>query len=235
MNLPFFFVPKAPEANEELLLDEDNAKHAVQSLRMTEGQRLYLTDGRGGLAKAEITEARKKYCSVRALDVQFIPRQGSHASIAISLVKNSSRFEWFLEKAAELGIASIIPLLCERTEKQYFRRERFVNICISAMLQSRQVWLPELHPASSFLTAVSEASQDQRFIAHCMDGQKRNLADLFDHTLSSHLILVGPEGDFTPSEVQLAAARGFDGVSLGSSRLRTETAGMVAAAVFRVF
>lgn len=235
MDLPFFFVPKTPEVNEEVLLDEDNARHAVQALRMTEGRRLRLTDGKGQLAEAEITEARKKYCRVRALDVQFIPRQGSLATIAISLVKNSSRFEWFLEKASELGIASIIPILCERTEKQHFRRERYINICISAMLQSQQVWLPELLPASSFVTVISEAAQEQKFIAHCMEEKRRNLSDLFNNALASHIILIGPEGDFTPSELRQAAECRFDAVSLGNSRLRTETAGMVAATIFRVF
>src|SRR5690606_30632272 len=132
MSLPFFFVSRTPEVNEEMLLDEDNAKHAVQALRMTETQRLRLTDGKGKLAEAEITGARKKYCSVKALNAQFIPRQGNLATIAISLVKNSNRFEWFLEKASELGVAFVIPLLCERTEKQHFRHDRFINICISA-------------------------------------------------------------------------------------------------------
>ena len=145
----------------------------------------------------------------------------------MSLLKNSNRFEWFLEKATEIGVAEVIPLLCERTEKQHFRYDRMKNICVSAMLQSQQVWLPALSEPASFASVCEAGNYRQKLIAHCMEGEKKTLAGVGD--ASSQIILIGPEGDFTEREVELAKENGFMAVSLGHTRLRTETAGVAAA------
>jgi 16S rRNA (uracil1498-N3)-methyltransferase len=163
---------------------------------------------------------------------QFIPRTGRKTSIAISLLKNANRFEWFLEKATELGITEIIPLICDRTEKQHFRFDRMQNILTSAMLQSQQAWLPLLHQPVGFgqlLKQEDVIDNTQKFIAHCIPGSKKSLAELVNPSLPSQIILIGPEGDFTSEEIAFATEHYFIPVSLGDTRLRSETAGMVAA------
>ncbi|HET9052956.1 MAG TPA: RsmE family RNA methyltransferase, partial [Cyclobacteriaceae bacterium] len=162
---------------------------------MKQGERLLLTDGKGHSMEAEITEAHKKHCTVNVLTIEFTPRQDIHLVIAISLIKNTSRFEWFLEKATELGTAEIIPVICERTEKQRARYDRFINICRSAMLQSSQNWLPVVHPPTDYSKIVEHASEQQKFIAHCHPEHKQSLSGLFDSSKESHIVLIGPEGD----------------------------------------
>ncbi len=229
MSLPWFF---APDLNSHpLTLDEENSRHIVQVLRMKEGQRLLLTDGKGHSGEAEITNAHKKHCSVHMLNVDFQHRPSQQLTIGISLLKNSSRFEWFLEKATELGTAEIIPLICERTEKEKFRFDRYINICKSAMLQSMQTWMPILREPENFNEAVRSATQHQRFIAHCAEDDKKPLVGAFDSLLDTHIILIGPEGDFTATEIEDAKANGFIPVTLGATRLRSETAGMYAAVI----
>lgn len=232
MSLPFFFTGSLPPDG-ELVLDEETSKHTVQVLRMGTGERLLLTDGKGNTAEAEITSAHKKQCSVRIISFKHIGRAAPALTIAISLVKNASRFEWFLEKATELGTAEIIPLLCERTEKQHYRYDRFLNICKSAMLQSAQSWLPLVHEPIQFADCIRSAAQEQKFIAHCLPEDKKDLASSWDSSFNSHIILIGPEGDFTEKETHAALDAGFIPVSLGPTRLRTETAGMYVAAVCR--
>jgi 16S rRNA (uracil1498-N3)-methyltransferase len=204
---------------------------------MKKGELLNLTDGKGNLLTCVIEDEHKKHCTVSIQSKIQIPKSKRHVSIGISLLKNASRFEWFLEKATEIGVNEIIPLLCERTEKEKFRHDRMQSILISAMLQSQQCWLPVLHEpiAFDFLFRYEEvANASQKFIAHCADNEKRNLTDLINDSLPSQIILIGPEGDFTPAEVELAISCQFEPVSLGDTRLRTETAGIVAATILRI-
>ena len=220
-----------------LVLDEDSSRHVVQVLRMQKGQQLTLTDGQGHLLSADITEDHKRHCTVHITASRDMPPAERKIFVAISLLKNTQRFEWFLEKATEIGVNEIIPIICERTENQKFRAGRFQNILVSAMLQSQQSYLPRLHEPVAFarLFQVDEANHAaQKFIAHCIEDEKRNLADLVNESLPSQIILVGPEGDFTATEVQLAIQNHFDAVSLGDTRLRAETAGVVAASILRI-
>lgn len=154
--------------------------------------------------------------------------------IGVSLLKNVSRFEWFLEKATELGISKIIPLKCERTEKQQFRMERLHSILESAMIQSQQVWMPVLSEPKNFPDFVSEVKADQKFIAHCEPGTKKRLNEMMNTNTGSVLILIGPEGDFTKEEIKLASQSGFIAVELGETRLRSETAAVAAAALLKL-
>jgi 16S rRNA (uracil1498-N3)-methyltransferase len=202
---------------------------------MQNGEQLQLTNGKGNLFTAEITDNNRKRCEVKIIQTVKQLRPAINVSIAISLVKNSSRFEWFLEKATEIGVTEIIPLICTRTEKQHFRHERMNGILISAMLQSQQTWLPVLHEPVKFNDCVSKATQQQKFIAHCEDeNNKVQLTSTLLNPSTSKLILIGPEGDFTKEEIELALKNNFIPVALGNTRLRTETAGMVAATLLRL-
>ena len=232
MTLPFFYLEAFNPSQNEIGLNEDTSRHIVQVLRMKEGDKLNLTDGKGSLLSAEITDAHKKHCTVKILDSILTPHHSSTVTIAISLLKNTSRFEWFLEKATEIGVSAIIPLLCERTEKQKFRYDRMQGICISAMLQSQQTWLPALREPVKFdEIATRQFDHTQKLIAHCEQGERKKISSLItDH---SSLILIGPEGDFTKQEIELALQHRFIPVTLGGTRLRTETAGIVAATLLR--
>jgi 16S rRNA (uracil1498-N3)-methyltransferase len=198
---------------------------------MKEGELVQVTNGAGYLLTAEIVKDHKKACEVKIIDSLIAFQSTRKITIAISLLKNASRFEWFLEKATEIGANEIIPLICERTEKHHFRYDRMKNLCISAMLQSQQVWMPKLHEPTSFNSLFENLSYQNKFIAHCSEAEKRSLHKQIIDNSGSSIILIGPEGDFTNDEIDVAITRQFVGVSLGKTRLRTETAGVVAAAI----
>lgn len=233
--LPFFYIKDFSDASNFIELDEINSRHIVQVLRMKIGDALHLTDGKGHLITAEISEEHKKHCVVKKTAVSFQPHEGRKVSLAISLVKNVSRFEWMLEKVTEIGVQKIIPIICNRTEKEKFRMDRMEGICISALLQSKQVWLPELvEPVSFSQIANWKNNSGSLFIAHCEEQQKNSIASISETALEESMIAIGPEGDFTNEEIALAFANGFQPLSLGENRLRTETAGVVAVSLFRL-
>jgi 16S rRNA (uracil1498-N3)-methyltransferase len=225
MALPYFFM--ADISGNSFVLDEDASKHIVSVLRKEKGEKLLLTDGKGTKAIATIIDDNRKRCEVQLTERTAIPQTSLKVSIAISLIKNASRFEWFLEKATEIGVTEIIPLLCDRTEKEKFRHDRLNGILTSAMLQSQQCWLPQLSDPLSFNSILERTTEEQRLIAHCLPEEKVQLASVNRHSAS--IILIGPEGDFTESEIERALNKGFQPVALGNTRLRTETAGIVAA------
>ena len=228
MSLPFFFRESLSQHETSFTLSEDTSKHIVQVLRMQEGEHLQLTDGKGSIMTCYISEAHKKKCTVVKISSSFKALSPNDITIAISLIKNASRFEWFLEKATEIGVRSIIPLLCERTEKQHFRFDRMNGILISAMLQSKQCFLPELKEPLKIKSLLESNRFANKYIAHCdEDGQKTAFDPVKKN--ESSIMLIGPEGDFTKEEILLAKLNGFVPVSLGNNRLRTETAGVVAA------
>ncbi|MEO6290075.1 MAG: RsmE family RNA methyltransferase [Ginsengibacter sp.] len=227
MQLPFFFEDDIPGSG-DFFLSEESSKHITQVLRMQKDEAIHITDGKGKLVMASIITANKKRTEVNISNTAFARRQGKNVAIAISLIKNSSRFEWFLEKATEIGVSEIIPLLCNRTEKQYAKMDRLRNIIVSAMLQSRQSWMPEFKEPTQFSEIVNKAGYDQKFIAHCNDADKKSFNNINTEFFSS-IILIGPEGDFTADEINAAIKNSYQSVSLGDTRLRTETAGIVAA------
>lgn len=226
----FFFVSDI--AAPSLVLDEDTSKHITGVLRMKVGEELVLTDGKGTKATAVIEDDHRKRCTVRVLERKLEEPVQPHITLAISLVKNAARFEWVLEKAAEIGVSEIIPLLCDRTEKEKFRQDRLQNILVSALLQSQQSWMPVLQEPLSFHKVILESKAADKFIAHCLEWDKQQLASVASKR--SSIILIGPEGDFTPDEIKAALQQGFKPVALGNTRLRTETAGMVAATILRM-
>lgn len=236
MQFPFFYIEQFDPSQKEIELNEETSKHIVQVLRMKKDERLTLTDGKGHLITGIISEEHKKHTIVSVQETGNRKPATRKTSIAISLLKNSDRFEWFLEKATEIGVNEIIPLICERTIKDKFRYERLKGICISAMLQSQQAWLPALHEPIAYDLLFHQEEVvgiAQKFIAHCVEDQKQDLSAAINKSLSSQIILIGPEGDFSPKEIELALSDHFIPVSLGETRLRTETAGVVAAVLLR--
>lgn len=227
MALPFFYEPGIAATPGHFTLSEESSRHCIQVLRMKAGEQLQLTDGKGLLYTATIiSEDKKKTVVMLALPEQ-VPNPEKKISIAISLLKNASRFEWFLEKATEIGVGVIQPLICSRTEHTRFRHDRMNGILIAAMLQSQQAWLPVLMEPVLFKVAIQQAGYQQQLIAHCEAGTKQLIKALPPSNETQ--ILIGPEGDFTPEEIQLALVQQYIPVSLGETRLRAETAGMVAA------
>jgi len=234
MQLPFFFIENILPENNSITLSEETSKHIIQVLRKKIGEQILLTDGKGNIITAEIIDDNKKKCLVKIKETRYKEQGARKISIAISLIKNTTRFEWFLEKATEIGVTEIIPLICERTEKQHFRFERMKNILVSAMLQSQQSWLPEMKEATFFDDIIMRSNHSQKFIANCLDDKKISLTDAVNATTDSQIILIGPEGDFTNTEIDYAIQNHFIPVTLGETRLRTETAGIVAAALLAV-
>ncbi len=225
MSVPFFYEPTILKSNQPFVLSEITSKHCVQVLRMKEGALIHLTDGKGKLFEAKIISA-DKHKSVVVIDkISFKEANPIKISIGISLLKNADRFEWMLEKITEIGISEVFPLICKRTEHQRFRTERMQQILISAMLQSQQCWLPILHEPIQVIKMIDQSTNQQKIIAHCEEGQKRMLYDL--PKMADSFILIGPEGDFTPEEISHSLKAQFIPVSLGQTRLRTETAGLV--------
>jgi 16S rRNA (uracil1498-N3)-methyltransferase len=236
MSLPFFYIEAYDGVQSHVVLNEETSKHVVQVLRMKVGEQLNLTDGKGSLLTCQITDDNRKQCTVEVKSKIENPKSKKSVTIAISLLKNTNRFEWFLEKATEIGVTEIIPLICERTEKEKFRFERLNGICISAMLQSQQTWLPVLHQPTEFAAAIKDATALVKMVAHCDEGEKRTIPEVIAKNPStSYAIFIGPEGDFTSNEIKMAASVQCRYVTLGETRLRTETAGVVAATLLIQF
>ena len=206
-------------------LDEQESKHAIRVLRLGRGDEVILVDGRGTWYKARISEDNPKSCILDIYSVKedYLPLP-YQLHIAISPTKNNDRFEWFLEKATEIGISGITPLLCQRTERNRLKTARLERILVSAMKQSLRAFKPVLHEPLSLKEFLSRPSGGSKCIAHCMPKERTFLSSLKKE--GSYTFLVGPEGDFTEEEVQMALASGYRPLSLGPSRLRTETAGV---------
>lgn len=226
MQLPYFFEENI--GTPVHVLSEETSKHCIQVLRMKTGEKLQLTNGKGDLFTAEIITADKRHSEVKIEAVKHDEHLTQNVCIAISLLKNASRFEWFLEKSTEIGVKEIVPLICERTERQNFRLDRMNNILIAAMLQSRQTWLPQLHEPKKFNAFINEDVDAVKLIAHCIEEDKRSVNEVINHN-QNKLMLIGPEGDFSAAEIKAALEKKFIPVTLGNTRLRTETAGIVAA------
>ncbi|HET9056131.1 MAG TPA: RsmE family RNA methyltransferase [Chitinophagaceae bacterium] len=235
MALPFFYIENYIPNQSLITLTEEESKHIITVLRMKVGEQMHLTDGGGNLLTAEIMDAHKKKCVVKVIATNSILPPAYNVTVAVSLLKNTSRFEWLLEKITEIGVSEIIPLICTRTERQAFRRDRMKNILVSAMLQSQQCRLPVLREPTAFNDLVASRFENyNKLIAHCSQDEKSSLLNREKFKLSHFLILIGPEGDFTQEEITSALDHQFVPVSLGDTRLRTETAGVVAATLLTI-
>ncbi len=221
-----FYTPDI--ASDTYTLNEEESNHCNKVLRLKTGDIVHLIDGIGGLYEAEIVETAK-----RAVKLQVISKQSAfgkrnhYLHIAIAPTKNMDRLEWFLEKATEIGIDEVTPLICDRSERKVVKEERLEKVVTSAVKQSLTAYHPKVNAAISFKNFLKQTTEDVKMIAHCLDAQKQAIADVIvPH--QKYLILIGPEGDFSPEEIELALQSEFKPVTLGDTRLRTETAGLAA-------
>ena len=208
-------------------LSKEESTHATRVLRLKVGDQIRLTNGQGGLFLGEISKLKASGCEVRVLEQEDSEIPPVQLHIGIAPTKNISRLEWFLEKATEIGIQGILPFLSEHSERKVIKPERLNKILLSAMKQSQRTWLPELGPLQSIKEVIQSEFEGEKFIAHC---HENDLA-LLQHSYTpgkNALILIGPEGDFSKEEVDLAIENGFQPISLGTFRLRTETAALAA-------
>jgi len=205
----------------------EESKHIVKVLRKKEGDTLSITNGKGYIYEAEIIEANLKRCKAELISHKKIHSPKHSLHLAVAPTKINDRFEWFLEKATEIGVTEITPIICERSERKVIKLERMQKVLQSAMKQSLQAYLPKLNPAISYSEFLLTEKTGLLFVAHCAKGEKmelkRRVAPDKDVT-----VLIGPEGDFTQNEIDLAYEKGFLPISLGRNRLRTETAAIVA-------
>lgn len=231
----FFYVPQAAEAQE---LPEQEAQHALRVLRLTEGDNIYLMDGVGAFYHATVSMASKKRCFYEI--GERLPQQKTWRGdirLAIAPTKMMERMEWMVEKATEVGIDSISFVDCKFSERHTVKTDRVERIVVSAMKQSRKAYKPTVNAMVGFDDFIASDDARHKFIAHCYNDQER--VDLFDRLQSidpseSVSMLVGPEGDFSVDEVEKAIAAGYEPITLGNSRLRTETAGLMAVAMAQI-
>lgn len=217
-----------PDIQIKAELPEEEAQHCIRVLRLTTGDEITLTDGKGCFYRAEISAATNKRCMVTILEtIGQDPLWEGHLHIAMGPTKNMDRNEWFAEKATEIGMDELTFLNCRYSERKVIKTERIEKILVSAMKQSLKARLPKLNPMIDFDKFIEQKFDGQKFIAHCYEGEKPLLKDVFKRGEDA-LVLIGPEGDFSEEEVKKALDKGFAPISLGKSRLRTETAALVA-------
>jgi 16S rRNA (uracil1498-N3)-methyltransferase len=206
-------------------LSEEEARHILKVLRHRAGDEIMVTDGKGNLYSTSIESIDQKNCVLKIRSMQSFNSTAPELHLAVAPTKNTDRFEWFLEKATEIGIDFITPLLCQRSERKTMREDRLQKVMVAAMKQSLKFTLPVLNPPRSFSELIQFSGTTQRFI--CSMDAESTLIEKYQKGKDC-MILIGPEGDFTEEEIQMAVAKGFLTVSLGESRLRTETAAIMA-------
>lgn len=221
-----FYTPNIQSS--QYVLDKEESTHCVRVLRLTEGNVIHLTDGKGNLFKAKLVSTSIKECIVEIIETfPDYCKLNFELHIAIAPTKNIDRFEWFLEKATEIGISQITPIICEHSERTIVKPDRLKKIITSAVKQSLKAYHPVLNETIKFKDFLKKDFKDNKFIAHCENEEKQSLQDVYQKA-NNALILIGPEGDFSVNEINAALEKKFLPVSLGNSRLRTETAGLVA-------
>lgn len=218
-----------PDINSDVYtLSKEESKHCIQVLRKKIGDIIYLVDGKGGFYKAILIGNNPKSCHLKIDKVERnYGKSDLHIHIAIAPTKMNERFEWFLEKSTEIGINEITPILCEHSERKILKLERMNKILVAAMKQSNQAYLPKLNAAISFDSFVNNNTVEERYIAHCIENDKKKQLNEVIKKGTNTLVLIGPEGDFSQKEIDFALKHGFSAVSLGKNRLRTETAAIV--------
>ena len=225
--MQLFYSPDINSELQQFTFSKEESKHIVRVLRKKEGDTLAITNGKGDLFHVEVTLSDQKNCIVQIESVEQQQHHNYKLHIAIAPTKMNDRMEWFLEKATEIGIDEITPIFCDNSERKVIKKERFEKIIQSAMKQSLQMQLPKLNDAISFKEFLTQEHNGQLFIAHCEEQDKKALQTELK-PIQNYTILIGPEGDFSTKEIETAIAKGFSPVTLGNTRLRTETAGIVA-------
>ncbi|MBP3943314.1 16S rRNA (uracil(1498)-N(3))-methyltransferase [Sphingobacteriaceae bacterium WQ 2009] len=225
-----FYTPELNPSHANFILSEEESKHAIRVLRLNVGDQVSLIDGRGGLYDAQLIDAHPKRTVLQITRIQQdFQKMNYHLHMLVAPTKNIDRFEWFLEKATEIGVHEITPIISEHSERKEIKMDRSNKVIVAAMKQSYKAYMPQLNPAVSFSqflkSAVAQDADQQKAIAHCVEADKKYLAQVFQPQ-GKYLILIGPEGDFSEREIQEALALGFQPISLGDARLRAETAAL---------
>jgi 16S rRNA (uracil1498-N3)-methyltransferase len=221
--MQLFYCPEV--LDESYYLNSEESKHCIKVLRKTEGDLISLIDGIGGFYEVQITIASQKKVHFEIVKTWKEEIRDYKLHIAIAPTKSNDRLEWFLEKATEIGIDEITPIICQHSERKFIKEERLNKIILSATKQSLKSKIPVLNSAISLKEFLSKIHSADCFIAHCEQGIKQNLQSVVSN---NSIILIGPEGDFSTTEIEVALTSNFTPIGLGNSRLRTETAGIAA-------
>lgn len=225
--MQLFYNPTINETTETFSFDKEESKHIIKVLRKKDSDILHVTNGLGLLFKTEITLASDNKCTVQIVSFEKTEAPKYKLHLAVAPTKMNDRYEWFLEKATEIGIHEITPIFCDRSERKVINIERFEKIILSAMKQCNQMYLPKLNPAVTFKEFLKTEKNGTALIAHCEETNKKSLKSVVVPK-TDYTILIGPEGDFSNKEIELALENNYIPVSLGETRLRTETAAIVA-------
>jgi 16S rRNA (uracil1498-N3)-methyltransferase len=225
--MQLFYNPTIDETTEAFSFDKVESKHIIKVLRKKDADILFVTNGKGYLFETEITLASDSKCTVRIISFEKKPKSKYNLHLAVAPTKMNDRYEWFLEKATEIGIHQITPIICDRSERKVINKDRFDKIILTAMKQSNEVYFPTLNEAISLKDFLKHKQEGLQLIAHCEETDKKTLKSVLKPN-NSITILIGPEGDFSEKEIALALDNAYSPVSLGTTRLRTETAAVVA-------
>ena len=225
--MQLFYNPDIDETTETFSFDKEESRHIIKVLRKKDSDILHVTNGLGLVFETEITLASDNKCIVEVLSIKKTPEPKFRLHLAVAPTKMNDRFEWFLEKATEIGIQEITPIFCDRSERKVVNKERFEKIILSAMKQSNETYLPKLNEAISFKEFIKQKNEGLQLIAHCEETDKKSLKEVLKPN-ENVTVLIGPEGDFSEKEIALAIENNFQPVMLGNTRLRTETAAVVA-------
>lgn len=225
--MQLFFNPDIDETTQSFSFHKEESRHIIKVLRKKDSDILHVTNGKGILFETEITLASDNKCIVDVISITKSPEPKFRLHLAVAPTKMNDRFEWFLEKATEIGIQEITPIICDRSERKVVNLDRFEKIILSAMKQSNETFLPKLHEAVSFKEFIKQKNQGLQFIAHCEETDKKSLKETLKPN-ENVTLLIGPEGDFSEKEIKLAIENHYQPVTLGNTRLRTETAAVVA-------
>jgi len=225
--MQLFYNPTITEDTDGFIFDKEESKHIVKVMRKKQGDILFVTNGLGFLFKTEIVIAMDTKCSVKIVSSEKNEPLKYHLHLAVAPTKMNDRYEWFLEKATEMGISEITPVICDHSERKFIKTDRFDKIIQSAMKQSLQYYLPKLNDPISFKDFMKIKNEGLNLIAHCEETGKKSLKEVLK-SKENITILIGPEGDFSDKEIKIALENNYIPVSLGNTRLRTETAAVVA-------
>ena len=225
--MQLFYNPAILATDETFFFDKEESKHIIKVLRKKDTDILHVTNGLGFLFTTQITLASDTKCTVKIVKFEQIEKPKFHLHLAVAPTKLNDRFEWFLEKATEIGVSEITPIICEHSERKFIKTDRFEKIIQTAMKQSNQCFLPILNEPITFGSFIAKQFNGQKLIAHCEETNKKSLKEVLK-TNENVTILIGPEGDFSVKEITLAIDNQFIAVTLGNTRLRTETAAIVA-------
>ena len=225
--MQLFYDATINENLNSFIFDKEESKHIIKVLRKKENDILFVTNGLGHLFKTEITLASDSKCTVRILSVEKAEKSSYQLHLAVAPTKMNDRYEWFLEKATEIGISEITPIICDHSERKVVKTDRFDKIILAAMKQSNQLFLPKLNEPIALKDFLKKDFNGSKYIAHCEETSKKTLKESIKQS-TDILMLIGPEGDFSEKEIKLALENNYIPVSLGNTRLRTETAAMVA-------